>query len=234
MPPKVIRHSNDVATIGNAARVFCQADSKIGSCTWTHKKDGIKLSSENENKYSFDYNVELLNIFGSEVCLLTIPKVEAIHTGNWTCAVQQCHIGSENMSVDDSCDEDVQDDQEVQIDVLGKGWFGAIASQHVYKAKENSKVEMRVLTNGKFNKCEIMMKGYVSTKVVVDGDATEDECVDLQYLGKICAGVSSGGERWSCILKIETVTLITARTWTFIIQEGYNLPENTDVELVMA
>ena len=227
---EVIRYSNDVATKGNAANLFCQADYRMQVCTWTRMKDGMELSSE-DNYDGSNNHVFIGNSVGSQkdLCFLTISKVNMTHAGDWTCSVQQCSKRVEQMT-SASCNKAVK---ELQLNVLEEGEFGAIAGRSIYYAEAKSEVLMAVKTNEKFDKCEIMKDGDDILKMVVDGDATKEECVTLQYGGETCAKVAGGAHGWNCILKVESMTEFQEGTWVFTIQEGNNWPEIIDVELVM-
>merc|ERR1719158_858238 len=119
----------------------------------------------------------------------------------------------------------------MQLKVEEEGGFGAIAGRNIYYAEEKSEVLMEVKTNDNFDKCEIMKDGDDILKLVVDGDATKEECVNegLPYGGAVCARVSEGFHGWNCVLKVESMTEFQKGTWLFTIQKGNNSPEVIDV-----
>jgi len=215
---EVIKYTNDVVTEGNTGQLSCKASSRIGICTWTRMKDDMKFSSEVEygSPVSTENSVEIQD----DECWLFIPNIDVSNAGNWTCTVDEC--AEDGMKIAKACSN-----QDLQMKVVEQGGFGAIAAQHVYNVKAEDPALVVVKTNEKFDKCEIKKDGYDYTKVVVDGDATKYECLDLQYVGKICAGEANG-----CMLKINGHEVLQKGNWTFTIQKGNNWPEIVVVELV--
>ena len=214
----VVQYWNSVATRGSYVHLACQSNVGIESCTWTHSNHGREISSETTNWGTENYVVSIKRSDNSPVddmCVLYIYDLNETHAGTWGCKVYDdtCYETDKG-----KCRRKNGPSQQVMLEVLEKGEFGAIRAQKKFFGLVGSNVMLTVRTNEKIDKCMISKNG--EDVLEIDGDARGDVCVFLNTSvsgdGKICGEISE--EYYSCFLKIDPVTASMRGFWTFAVE----------------